>query len=98
MQAFLSSHAKGAQGFVLVTDFMKSFENINSHFIIAVLAARGAPLWLISYAKYVLYGRIVVSKVYGKLLQDLQVQVGVDMGSALSPLLFCLAMDVLVCV
>ncbi len=79
MQGFLEQSLENNEGFVFVTDFMKAFEVVNPHFIIAVLAARGSPLWLLSHARYILYGRIVVPKVHGKLLPGLQVQVGVDM-------------------
>ncbi len=58
--------------------------------------ARSAPAWLLAYVHYVLFGRTVIPKIHGKFMLGLQVQVGVDLGSAMSPLLFCPAMDVLV--
>ncbi len=78
------------KGGVLVTDFMKAFEVINPHFIVEVLKARGAPAWLIAYVHFVLVGRSGIPKIHGKLLPGLAVQVGVDMGDAMSPLLSAL--------
>ena len=80
-------------GGVLLTDFVKAFELVNPDWIIAVLIARRAPLWLLTYVRYLLYGRRVVPKIHGTLLEALKVLVGVDMGSAMSPLLFCIALD-----
>ena len=78
---------------VALTDYMKAFEIVNPQWILAVLQARRAPLWLLAYARFVLNGRKVYPKIQGKLLHAIFVVVGVDMGSAISPLFFCLAMD-----
>ena len=94
-QDFLTaSDAKNTRlGGVLLTDFVKAFELVNPDWIMRVLQVRKAPLWLVAYVRYLLYGRLVVPKIHGALMSALKVLVGVDMGSALSPLLFCLALD-----
>ena len=97
MDAHKALRSKSSKGSALVvvalTDYMKAFEIVNPKWILAVLQARKAPLWLLSYARYVLNGRKVYRKLQGKLLSFIHVVVGVDMGSAISPLFFCLAMD-----
>jgi hypothetical protein len=80
----------------LLTDLEKAFEYVHPDWIIAVLQHRAAPLWLIAYVRYTLYGRISRPKVKGKMLPSIFLKVGVDMGSALSPLFFCLALDPLI--
>ncbi len=97
MLAFNDTHSchPVVGGGVLVTNFMKAFEVVNPHYIFAVLKARSAPAWLLAYVHWVFFGRTVIPKIHGKILPGLSVQVGVDMGSAMSPLLFCLTMDVL---
>jgi Reverse transcriptase (RNA-dependent DNA polymerase) len=78
---------------ILVTDFVKAFELVNPYWIIADLRARGAPNWLLQYVEFTLFGRIISPKTRNLILPGLRVKVGVDMGSPLSPLLFCLALD-----
>jgi ribonuclease HI len=78
---------------VVLTDYMKAFELVNPRWILAVLEARQAPIWLLKYATFILGGRRVTPKIMNRLMKALNVLVGVDMGAALSPLLFCLAMD-----
>ena len=80
----------------LLTDLEKTFEYVHPDWIIAVLQHRTAPLWLIAYVRYTLYGRVSRPKIKGKVLPSLFLKVGVDMGSALSPLFFCLALDPLI--
>ena len=97
MQAFLADACRragrGSSAGVLVTDFMKACEFVNPQWILAVLRARQAPLWLYIYVQYTLFGRIVTPKIRNRILPGLFVLTGVDMGSAMSPLLFCLALD-----
>ena len=52
---------------VLVTDFVKAFEYVNPDWIMAVLKIRGAPLWLLRYVQFTLYGRIVTPKIKERL-------------------------------
>jgi hypothetical protein len=53
VQAFLADACRragrGSAAGVLVTDFMKAFEFVNPQWILAVLRARRAPLWLYIY-------------------------------------------------
>jgi hypothetical protein len=88
-----ASRAQAKLMFVLVADFIKAFEKVKPLLIMAVLRARRAPNWLVQYGNYVLFGRRVVPKVAGKILPPLRVCIGVDMGSAMSCLFFCLAVD-----
>ena len=99
-QDFLDKGRKKEQriSFVLVADFVKAFEMVHPGIIIKVLYARKAPLWLITYAKFVLSGRKVTPKINGLVLPALHVMLGVDMGSAMSCLFFCLAVDPLLCI
>ena len=78
---------------VLFTDLQKAFEYVHPAWIIAVLTARGAPRWLIKYTQYTFYKKQVIPKIQGRCLTPLQVLTGVDMGNAISPFLFCLAID-----
>jgi hypothetical protein len=48
---------------------------------------------VIRYVRYLLYGRLVTPKIKNDLLPPVSVHVGVDMGSAISGLLFCVALD-----
>jgi len=50
---------------ILITDFMKAFEMINPDYLMEVLWARQAPLWLMACTQFVLYGRKVIPKIQG---------------------------------
>ena len=78
---------------VLFTDLQKAFEYVHPAWIIAVLTARGAPRWLVKYTQYTFFHKQVVPKIQGRLLDPILVVTGVDMGNAISPFLFCLAID-----
>ncbi len=43
MQGFLDQPLGNKEGFVLVTDFMKAFEIVNLHFILAVFCCTRIP-------------------------------------------------------
>ena len=64
---------------VALTDMVKAFELINPEYLILVLAALKAPLWLVKYATLVLFGRKVIPKIKGKLTEFFALLVGVDM-------------------
>ena len=78
---------------VMATDCVKGFEIINPYWILEVLRARRAPRWLVTYTKYLLFGRRAIAKIQGKLVDPIPLHSGVDMGNAYSVLLFCLAID-----
>ena len=82
--------------FVLFTDLKKAFEYINPEWILLILRARRAPQWIIAFASHTFFGRILRPRIRGKLLPGLEIQTGVDMGSAISPFFFCLAIDPLI--
>jgi len=81
----------------LSLDLSKAFERVNPFWILQVLRRRGAPSWVCRYACYVLFGRAVRHKVQGRLLPPRRIHVGVDMGQSFSVLLFCVAMDPILC-
>ena len=78
---------------VLLSDLAKAFERVKPHRIIHVLAARGAPYWVICYCRHILFGRKVLHKIGSTFRPPLSIHNGVDMGRAFSVLLFCVAMD-----
>ena len=78
---------------VLSLDLSKAFERINPHWILQILTACKAPLWVISYTRHILLFRRCRHKVQGKLLPSRMIVTGVDMGRSFSVLLFCVAMD-----
>ena len=78
---------------VLSLDLSKAFERINPYWILQILAACKAPLWIITYTRHILLFRRSRHKVQGRLLPSKMIVTGVDMGRSFSVLLFCLAMD-----
>ena len=76
---------------VLSLDLSKAFERINPHWILQILTACKALLWVISYTRNILLFRRCRHKV-GKLLPPRMIVTGVDMGRSFS-VLFCVAMD-----
>ena len=78
---------------VLLSDLAKAFERVNPHWIMHVLFARGAPFWVLSYCRHILFGRRVLHKIRSSFRPPLALHNGVDMGRAFSVLLFCVAMD-----
>ena len=78
---------------VLSLDLSKAFERINPYWILQILTACKAPLWVISYTRHILLFRRCRHKVQGKLLPSKTIVTGVDMGRSFSVLLFCVAMD-----
>ena len=83
-------------GLALLTDCVKGFELVNPHWIIAVLKAKRVPNWLLAYVRFVLFDRQVMAKILGQQVPAIFIRCGVDMGSGLSPLLFCMALDPLI--
>ena len=77
----------------LLADLSKAFERVNPYWIMHLLRLRGAPRWVLTYAKFVLFHRRVMHKVQGRLLPSRTVRQGVDLGRSFSVYLFCLAMD-----
>ena len=71
----------------------KAFERVNPYWILHLLRIRGAPRWVITYARFVLFRRRVMHKVQGRLLPSRTIPQGVDMGRSFSVYLFCFAMD-----
>ena len=78
---------------VLSLDLSKAFERINPHWIIQILTACKAPLWVITYTRHILLYRRCRHKVQGKLLPPRMIVTGVDLGRSFCVLLFCVAMD-----
>ena len=78
---------------VLSLDLSKAFERINPYWILQILAACKAPLWIITYTRHILLFRRSRHKVQGRLLPSRMIVTGVDMGRSFSVLLFCIAMD-----
>ena len=78
---------------VLLADLSKAFERVNPYWILALLRIKKAPIWLITYTKFVLFHRRVTHKMQGRLLPSRTLRQGVDMGRSFSVYLFCLAMD-----
>ena len=78
---------------VLSLDLSKAFERINPYWILQILAACKAPLWIITYTRHILLFRRSRHKVQGRLLPSKMIVTGVDMGRSFSVLLFCIAMD-----
>lgn len=74
-------------------DLSKAFERINPNWVIAILFAMKAPIWVINSMRRLLFGRLIRHKVQGFLLPARQIWSGVDMGRSTSVFLFCLAMD-----
>ena len=81
------------QSSVLLSDLAKAFERVNPHWIMHVLFVRGAPFWVLSYCRHILFGRRVLHKIRSSFRPPLALHNGVDMGRAFSVLLFCVAMD-----
>ena len=81
---------------VLFTDLVKAFELLNPKWICAILKARNAPLWLQAIVNAFTGKRCAVAKIMGRLLKAVFVNIGVDMGNALAPWIFCLALDPIV--
>ena len=77
----------------LLADLSKAFERVNPHWILYLLRIRGAPRWVLTYARFVLFHRRVMHKVQGRLLPSRSIRQGVDMGRSFSVYLFCFAMD-----
>ena len=77
----------------LSLDLSKAFERINPYWILQILSACKAPLWIIMYTRHILLFRRCRHKVQGKLLPSKMIVTGVDMGRSFSVLLFCVAMD-----
>ena len=48
---------------VMLTDMEKAFEWITPEWIIQVLLARRAPHWIVQYARFTLFGRVVRAKI-----------------------------------
>ena len=81
---------------VLFTDLVKAFELLNPKWVRGVLRARGAPRWLQRVIECFIGPRAAIAKIMGRLVRTVNVNIGVDMGNALAPWIFCLALDPLV--
>ena len=74
----------------LSLDLSKAFERINPYWILQILSACKAPLWVIMYTRHILLFRRCRHKVQGKLLPSKMIVTGVDMGRSLfSPTFLC---------
>ena len=91
MQTYLSDRTRPY--FVLLSDLAKAFERVNPHWVLRILQILNAPVWVMQYATYVLFGRSVRHRVGRFYRPPIPVHQGVDMGRAVSVLLFCVAMD-----
>ena len=90
VQQILDSDTAAA---AILIDLSKAFERVNPHWILRLLRIKRAPQWIVTYARFVLFGRRVTHKVQGRLLPSRAILQGVDMGRSFSVYLFCLAMD-----
>ena len=52
---------------VLSLDLSKAFERINPYWLLRILRIRGAPVWVIRYTEFILFGRQIRHKVKGHL-------------------------------
>ena len=68
----------------LLADLSKAFERVNPHWILHLLRIRGAPRWVVVYAKFVLFQGKVIHKVQGRLLPSRTIRQGFDMGRSFS--------------
>lgn len=74
-------------------DLSKAFERINLRWILRILFIKGAPGWVIAFARNFLFGRKIRHKIQNRLMPSRSVHSGVDMGRSSSVFFFCLAMD-----
>ena len=94
MQIYLSDRTRPY--FALLSDLAKAFEQVNPHWILHILHPQ-CPVWVLQYATYVLFGRSVRHRVGRRFYRPpIPVHQRVDMGRAVSVLLFCVAMDIYV--
>ena len=61
MQTYLSDRTRPY--FVLLSDLAKAFERVNPHWVLRILQILNAPVWVMQYATYVLFGRSVRHRV-----------------------------------
>ena len=86
-----------ADSLVLLTDLAKAFERVNPGWLLQILTMLGAPHWVRQYSIHLLYGRRTLHRIQGFLLPPLSMRQGLAMGRASSVLLFCVAIDPLIC-
>ena len=92
-QAFLDSGTAGNKALVTSVDLSKAFERVSIDWILLVLAAHGVPYWVLCAVIYLTTARRSRLKVGRTLVQWICLLAGVDMGSGVSPWLFCLTLD-----
>ena len=83
----------GAFKAIYFTDLMRAFEFVKPDWIREVLKARGASRWLRTVVGFFIRPRKAIPKILDKKLTPIQILVGVDMGNALAPWIFCVATD-----
>ena len=86
-----------ADSLVLLTDLAKAFERVNPGWLLQILTMLGVPHWVRQYSIHLLYGRRTLHRIQGFLLPPLSMRQGLAMGRASSVLLFCVAIDPLIC-
>ena len=82
---------------VLLTDLMKAFEWVHPAWLLHILRVRGAPSWFRRLVAAITGKRRTSTKIQRFITSTVTLYLGLDMGNALSPWLFCLALDPLLC-
>nr|BAX24491.1 reverse transcriptase [Beryx splendens] len=82
---------------VIFIDFAKAFDTVSHKHIKAVLQQRGVDKMIIDLISNSYEGRTTILKAKGSYSREIRLKMGVKQGDPLSPLLFNLAIDPLLC-
>ena len=96
-EVYYSDLSKKKQTFILFLDTKKAFDTIDHQFILAVLEQVGMPAWVLNMIETLLSDISVRLSLWHTDEFDIKIRRGVKQGCPLSPLLFVLCYDPLIC-
>jgi exonuclease III len=96
-QRFYSSLSRQQQNYLLFLDLKKAYDNVNHEFLLRLLNHISMPTWFCNTICMLLSELCVFTTIFGADSLCIRVHRGVKQGDPLSPLLFNLLIDTILC-
>ena len=94
-EAMAGSALPGGRGAALFFDFQVAFPSVAHKFLVKVLSAAGLPAWLLRFVSLLYKNNVCQMVVGGRTHPGFEARAGIRQGCPLSPILFAVAMDIL---